>query len=141
MSCFEHFSANLGVKANMDKSSFYVAGVTPQFKEQMLNRLHFSSYTLAFKYLGVPISSNKLTISQCMPLVDKIVSRINCWTSRFHSYACKLQLIKSILFEMQTQWNEGNWNLQKFLWHGTKENSQKNPLLRGYFANLDPYEV
>ncbi|XP_019239266.1 PREDICTED: uncharacterized protein LOC109219285 [Nicotiana attenuata] len=58
--------------------------------------------TLPFKYLGVPLSSRKLSIHQCLPLVERITNRIKCWTSKLLSYSGQLQLIKSVLFEMQT---------------------------------------
>lgn len=104
MEAFENFSAVSGLKANLDKSSLYIAGVPLEFKEKMIAELHLTLGTLPFKYLGVPLSTGKLTIHQCMPLVEKIVDRIRSWTSKFLSYAGRLQLIKSVLFEMKTYW-------------------------------------
>lgn len=47
----------------------------------------FSAGKLPFKYLGVPLSSRKLTIYQCEPLVDRTVSKIRYWTAKLLSYA------------------------------------------------------
>nr|XP_009592377.1 uncharacterized protein LOC104089234 [Nicotiana tomentosiformis] len=74
MGAFEHFSAVSGLKANLEKSSLYIAGVPLAFKERMIAELHLTLGTLPFKYLGVPLSTRKLT--QCIPLVEKIVDRI-----------------------------------------------------------------
>ncbi|XP_070014267.1 uncharacterized protein [Nicotiana sylvestris] len=73
MEAFEHFSVVSGLKANLDKSSLYIAGVPMEFKEKMIAELHLTLVTLIFKYLGVPLSTRKLTIYQCMPLIEKIV--------------------------------------------------------------------
>lgn len=47
---------------------------------------------MPFKYLGVPLSTNRVTIVQCQLLIDKIMGRIQNWTSRFLSG--RVQLIR-----------------------------------------------
>ncbi|XP_009772130.1 uncharacterized protein [Nicotiana sylvestris] len=63
MKQFEHFSAASGLQANMEKSSLYVAGVSTQYKDEILKELHFTTGALPFKYLRVLLSSKKLTVS------------------------------------------------------------------------------
>ncbi|XP_060183210.1 uncharacterized protein LOC132613180 [Lycium barbarum] len=120
--CFEHFSDVSGLKANMEKSCLYIAGVTPDFISDLTVEFHFTV--------------GNLTISQCMPLVEKIAARVKCWTSRFLSYRGRLQLIKSVLFEMQTYWAQVFLIPKKvhtlvtsicrnYLRSGSKENSRK----------------
>ena len=53
------------------------------------------------KYLGVPFISTRLSHSDCQPLLDKIMTRIQSWTSRSLSYAGRLQLISSVLYSIQ----------------------------------------
>jgi len=43
---------------------------------------------------------------QCQPLVKKIISRIENWSSKLLSYARRSQLIKSVLFDVQTYWSQ-----------------------------------
>ena len=43
---------------------------------------------------------------QCQPLVKKIISRIENWSSKLLSYAGRMQLIKSVLFGVQTYWSQ-----------------------------------
>ncbi|XP_059284882.1 uncharacterized protein LOC132038189 [Lycium ferocissimum] len=60
---FYHFSEVSGLKANMEKNSLYVAGITDVLRDQMLDDFHFTLGSLPFKYLGVPLSSRKLAKS------------------------------------------------------------------------------
>nr|XP_009589389.1 uncharacterized protein LOC104086761 [Nicotiana tomentosiformis] len=61
---FNHFSKVTGLIANLDKSSIYVAGVSQGFKDMISAYYQFNIEALPFKYLGVPLSSRKLTIQQ-----------------------------------------------------------------------------
>ena len=45
------------------------------------------------KYLGVPLLFTRLSHSDCQPLLDKIMARIQAWTSRALSFAGRLQLL------------------------------------------------
>nr|XP_016489760.1 PREDICTED: uncharacterized protein LOC107809615 [Nicotiana tabacum] len=81
---FNHFSKVTELMANLEKSSIYVAGVTQDFKDMISTDYQFKLEALPFKYLGVPLSSRKLSIQQTY------------WG----------QLIKNVLFEMQTYWGQ-----------------------------------
>nr|XP_009770010.1 PREDICTED: uncharacterized protein LOC104220772 [Nicotiana sylvestris] len=135
--CFQKFSEVSGLHANMDKSSLYIAGVKNEFKDKMLAELQLSEGTLPFKYLGVPLSAKKISTQQCMSLVERIVDNIRSWTSKFHSYAGSLQLIKSVLFEMQTYWAQVflipkkivkmvDSICMRYMWTGSNETTQRN---------------
>ncbi|XP_019227287.1 PREDICTED: uncharacterized protein LOC109208612 [Nicotiana attenuata] len=106
MKAFEHFSAVSGLKAYMEKSSLYITGVDQQLQNQIYDEMHFAVGEIPFKYLGVPLSSKKITVQQCMPLVERMIARIRCWTTKFLSYSGRVQLIKSVLFEIQTYWSQ-----------------------------------
>lgn len=106
MIAIDQFSLASGLNANMDKSHIYIAGITADEKLYIANETGFSLGELPFRYLGIPLSCKKLSIVQYMPLVDKIVARIKCWISRFLSYGGRLQMIKSVLFGMQTYWSQ-----------------------------------
>ncbi|XP_049406273.1 uncharacterized protein LOC125869919 [Solanum stenotomum] len=73
---FQNFSDVSGLQANTTKSSIYIAGVTHDVKTDILTQLGFDEGHLPFKYLGVPLSTKKLTIQQCMPLVEKITVKL-----------------------------------------------------------------
>ncbi|XP_049402279.1 uncharacterized protein LOC125866010 [Solanum stenotomum] len=72
---FIKFSKASGLQANTDKSSIYIAGVSDQTK-----------------YLGVPLSSKKLIDAAYLPHIEKITSKITCWSAKLLSYAGRMQL-------------------------------------------------
>lgn len=49
------------------------------------------------KYLGVPLSSEKLSRENIQPLVDKILKRIAGWRERLLSLAARTLLLKTCL--------------------------------------------
>ncbi|KAH0761419.1 hypothetical protein KY290_017492 [Solanum tuberosum] len=73
---------------------------------------------------------------QCMPLVEKITTKMRCWSTRLLFYSGRLQLIKFVLFGMQSYWAQ-IFVLPKrviklieaacmnFLWTGKGEMSKK----------------
>lgn len=71
---------------------------------KMINAFHFAKGELPFRYLGVPLSTKKLSVIQCQPLIRKILQRIDAWSTKFLSYAGRVQLIKSVLFGVQSYW-------------------------------------
>nr|XP_016441126.1 PREDICTED: uncharacterized protein LOC107766791 [Nicotiana tabacum] len=101
---FQRFFAASGLQANADKSSMYIAGVHQDIKASLLNLIGYTEGSIPFTYLGVPLSAKKLNIHQCLPLVEKIIEIVSCWSARMLSYSERVQLIKSVLFGMQTYW-------------------------------------
>ncbi|XP_059302208.1 uncharacterized protein LOC132054172 [Lycium ferocissimum] len=133
---FLKFSAASRLQANIDKSPIYMTGVKEPFKQQLLQTLGFCEGSLPFKYLGVPLSSKKLTIAQCLPFVGKITEKMKCWYARLLSYASRLQLIKSVIFGVQIYWAQIfilpkrimkmiDSICRSFLWTGSTEISKK----------------
>ncbi|WMV60256.1 hypothetical protein MTR67_053641 [Solanum verrucosum] len=101
---FVKFSSVSVLQATIEKSSIYMSGVKPEFKLTILQTLGFCEGTLPFIYLGVSLSSKKLTTDQWLPLVEKITQKMKCWSAKLLSYAGRLQWIKSIVFGKKTNW-------------------------------------
>ncbi|XP_058727219.1 uncharacterized protein LOC131598656 [Vicia villosa] len=78
--------------------------VTQEMKNNLLALSGFQEGTMPFKYLGVPITTKKLSIHHYMVLIDKIVCRTRIWTSKLLTYAGRLQLVKSISFAIVNYW-------------------------------------
>lgn len=85
---------------------------------------------LPVRYLWVPFISTRLTYTDCIPSVERIIARIKLWTSSSLTYAGRLQLIKSVLFSIQVYWSsifilpcatlkKIESILAAFLWRGT----------------------
>lgn len=106
MRMLDEFAAVSGLRANQLKSCIYFGGVKEELRKEILEMTRMTEGSLPFKYLGVPLSSQKLSIMQCQPLIQKILSRITCWSARLLSYAGRIQLIKSVLFGIQIYWSQ-----------------------------------
>ncbi|XP_019237786.1 PREDICTED: uncharacterized protein LOC109217943 [Nicotiana attenuata] len=125
-----------GLVANADKSSIFFGGVHNDKQQEILQVLDFVKGTLPVRYLGVPLSSKRLSLIQCQPLLEKMLGRIRSWTSKLMSYAGRVQLIKSVLFSIQVFWSQVfllpkkliqliERMCQTFLWTGGVEVSKK----------------
>ncbi|XP_049394711.1 uncharacterized protein LOC125859002 [Solanum stenotomum] len=95
---FRNFSEASGLQENTEKSFIYIVGVTNHTKQRIIEELRFIEGTLPFRYLGVPLASQKLGVNAYLPLIEKITAKITCWSAKVLSYAGRLQLIKTVLF-------------------------------------------
>lgn len=77
--CFQSFSQASGLIANQSKSSIYLGGVTHEIRQEIMNVLGFSYGEFPIRYLGVPLSTKRMSVLQCQPLIDKMLGRINSW--------------------------------------------------------------
>ncbi|XP_074293104.1 uncharacterized protein LOC141620024 [Silene latifolia] len=101
---FATFSKASGLTLNNDKSDIYFSGVPHKDIDEILLVSRFKRGNLPFKYLGIPISSKKMTKNDGMKLVDKITSKIRAWGARHLSYSGRLTLIRSVLTNMHSYW-------------------------------------
>lgn len=75
-SCFKEFSNTSGFIANIDKSCIHFGGVQEDIRSNILEAPDFAKGELPFRYLGVPLSTKRISIVQCKPLIDKILHRV-----------------------------------------------------------------
>ncbi|XP_058208177.1 uncharacterized protein LOC131321190 [Rhododendron vialii] len=99
------FETLSGLSPSPTKSNIFFSGVNHTTKSSISNILGFQEGSLLVRYLGVPLLSTKLKHTDCKVMVDRIVAKTKSWTNRYLSYAGRIQLIKSILFSMQTYWS------------------------------------
>ncbi|XP_019261814.1 PREDICTED: uncharacterized protein LOC109239681 [Nicotiana attenuata] len=59
---------------------------------------------LPFRYLGVPISARKLSITDCEMLVEKMATKVRTWSTRNISYAGRVMLVNSVLMQVHSYW-------------------------------------
>ncbi|XP_013633333.1 PREDICTED: uncharacterized protein LOC106339050 [Brassica oleracea var. oleracea] len=62
-----------------------------------ISRFGFSSGSLPIRYLGLPLMSRKLKISEYAPLIAKIFARFKMWATRTLSFAGRLQLLSTVI--------------------------------------------
>ncbi|KAL2898146.1 hypothetical protein RDABS01_039928, partial [Bienertia sinuspersici] len=94
---FDRFSKALGLKANNSKTKVYACGIDEEELQELLGKSGYKKGKIPFKYLGVPICSRWIGISQCERMVEAMTSRIRAWSSRHLLFAGKSQSINSVL--------------------------------------------
>ena len=73
------FSKASGLHANCNKSAMFLAGLSNEHKKSMAEELQFPLGNLLVKYLGVPLSSKRITAVVYDVLVDKMTEKIRNW--------------------------------------------------------------
>lgn len=68
----EEFCDASGLRANPYKSYCYLADVNDDRKMEILNELGFAEGSLPIKYIGCPLHSKRILISDYDPLLSKI---------------------------------------------------------------------
>ncbi|XP_074277549.1 uncharacterized protein LOC141601180 [Silene latifolia] len=126
---FSTFSSSSGLCLNKEKTDIYFNGVFDQIISNIRQISGFRRGALSFKYLGVPISSKRLTKNERAKLTDKIVARIRAWGTRRLSYAGCLVLVNAVLTSLHSYWatiflipsgvmNRIDSLCRNFLWEG-----------------------
>ncbi|XP_070004706.1 uncharacterized protein [Nicotiana sylvestris] len=80
-----------------------------------------------------------MSVQQCQPLLEKMIGRIQSWTTKFLSYAGRVQLIRSVLLSIQVYWSQIfllpkklihliESMCRRFLWTGSVEATRKAPI-------------
>jgi hypothetical protein len=121
MDKIHNFPRSTGLHVNPSKCKIFYGGVEERIKDSILKVTSFAEGSLPFRYLGVPLTSKKLSIHHYMPLVDRIVERMHI-TGR-------LQLIASVTFVVANYWmqclplpkkviHKINAICRSFLWSG-----------------------
>ncbi|PKI71887.1 hypothetical protein CRG98_007746 [Punica granatum] len=93
-----------GLKLNPEKSEIFMGGINEEGIIDLVNCSGFKKGTLPVRYLGIPLVSGKLSLKNCKALMERIVKRIRSWSVKHLSYACRVQLINSVLFSMANYW-------------------------------------
>jgi hypothetical protein len=139
MAKLQTFSRSTGLYVNPSKCRVYYGGVKDHVKVNIRQTTSFADGSLPFRYLGVPLTSKKLSIHHYMPLVDRIVECIHNWSAKLLSHAGRLQLIRSVIFAMANYWmqclphpkkviHKINAVCRSFLWSGGAVVTRKSPV-------------
>ncbi|CAJ2661953.1 unnamed protein product [Trifolium pratense] len=129
MAKIHDFSRSTGLHVNPSKCKVFYGGVEEHVKDCIRAVTSFTEGSLPFRYLGIPLTSKKLSIHHYMPLVDRIVERIRNWSAKLLSHAGRLQLIASVTFAVANYWmqclplpkkviHKINAICRSFLWSG-----------------------
>lgn len=81
------FELRSGLAISVEKTSLFAAGIKPHELIQIKTSTGLSEGTLPVRYLGVPLCTKKLTLTNCAPLLQCIKSKLHSWTVRTLSFA------------------------------------------------------
>ncbi|XP_077232361.1 uncharacterized protein LOC143869152 [Tasmannia lanceolata] len=137
--CLDRFKNCTGLEANFNKSEIIFAGCNHRLKGHIRRVLQMNEGALPMKYLGLPLTSGRLTNGDCIPLISKIRGRIASWTNRFLSKAGRVELIKSVLNSFSVYWssafrlpmgvlNEIDKIMRIFVWAGSSMANSYHPI-------------
>ena len=99
------FTDMSGLQANSSKSTFYSTAMDNDEVPRIEQFSGFKHENLPLRYLGVLINSKRLKASECDALVEKMTSRIRCWSTRHLSFAGIAQLINFVLLSRHYLWS------------------------------------
>lgn len=133
LSVFDGFEKASGLKINLEKSTLYMAGMN---QNEDITTFSFDRGQLPVRYLGLPLLTKRMTVSDFLLLIEKIRKRISSWTGRFLSFGGRLQLIKSVITSLANFWlsafrlpasclQEIERMCSAFLWSGPDLNPKK----------------
>ncbi|XP_038994273.1 uncharacterized protein LOC120118241 [Hibiscus syriacus] len=100
VSILEKFYELSGIRLNAMKSELFACGLPMNILEQIQYATNFKIGQLPVRYLGVPLVTRKLSSNDCSALLVRIKNRIDQWASRKLSFGGRLQLVKSVLFNI-----------------------------------------
>ncbi|KAL0298097.1 UNVERIFIED_CONTAM: hypothetical protein Scaly_3072700 [Sesamum calycinum] len=108
------FSILSGLNVNPAKSQIILSRAAQQHKQQLIELLGFQEGFLPVKYLGVPLTSSRLTVADCRPLINTLESRLEGWNQLSLSFAGRALLIKSVLSTLHTYWASLDVGMPKY---------------------------
>ncbi|KAG2292653.1 hypothetical protein Bca52824_039322 [Brassica carinata] len=118
------------MQGSVEKSCFFSAGLNTLETSALVNSTGISQGSLPMRYLGLPLSTKKLSLLNCEPLLQKIKAKINIWTAKYLSFAGRLQMISSVISGIINFWcaafvlpveciNQINSLCAAYLWKGS----------------------
>jgi hypothetical protein len=95
------FADSTGLKVNYAKTSMHSINTSQDELCHLASTFHCSTDSFPFTYLGLPLSLNKPTVQDCLPLVDRVERRLIS-TSIFLNQGGKLQMVNYVLSSLPT---------------------------------------
>ena len=101
LSDFQYLS---GLAISPQKSCFFPAALSSSEIDPISSASGIPRGILPMRYLGFPLNTKKLSLLNREPLLQKIKSKISCWTSKYISFAGRLQLLSSVISGLINFW-------------------------------------
>ena len=126
------FERHSGLGVSLSKNCFFTCGLPQTEITEIAEETGLSHGTLPIRYLGVPLCTKKISLSNCEPLISSIKGKLNSWSAKTLSFAGRLLLINTVLAGITNFWCS-TFTLPKscikiinsmcgaYLWKGTLE--------------------
>lgn len=98
------FELRSGLAVSVQKSSFFASGLSQQELDTIKASTGMPHASLPVRYLGVPLTTKKLSIHDCEVLIQQVKGRMNSWSARSLSFVGRLLLIKTVIAGINTFW-------------------------------------
>jgi len=80
------------------KISNSARGCADNLQQKCLQVTGLKGTSFPLKYLGVPITASRLIKIECASVVEKIMAKVQLWTTRKISFAGRARLINNVIF-------------------------------------------
>lgn len=100
----KEFEERSVLAVSMQKTSFYASGLTTAETDLIQASTGMTLGSLPFRYLGVPLNSRKLSLTNCEPLIHQVKSRLSSWSVKTLSLSGRLLLIKTVIAGITIFW-------------------------------------
>lgn len=94
----QQFHSFSGLDMNASKSELFLGGFGDAEAAGASDLIGVRLGTFPSRYLGLPLSTTKLSLATLQPFIQKITSHLHSWTAKFLSYAGKIRLIVSVIY-------------------------------------------
>ncbi|GJW60305.1 RNA-directed DNA polymerase, eukaryota, reverse transcriptase zinc-binding domain protein [Tanacetum coccineum] len=100
------FSKESGLVLNIHKSTIFFGSVKENEKQRILEVMSFVVGTLPMKYLGVPLITKNIGVTECNQLVDRVKPKVNDWKIK-NTIICRLAMHKRLATQDRIMvWNK-----------------------------------
>ncbi|KAL0671663.1 hypothetical protein Bca4012_034367 [Brassica carinata] len=97
------FQSKSGLALNIRKTCVFVDG-DETASTTLASDFGLVRGSLPVRYLGLPLSPHKLKKQDYQPLIDRIKLRVSSWSTRRLSFAGRLQLLNSVIYNIINFW-------------------------------------
>lgn len=102
MSNFKSWS---GMDMNDTKSEIFYGGYSELQATVLGDLAGIKRGAFPTRYLGLPLSPNKISWATLQPFLERITSKLHSWTVKILSYAGKIKMVYSVIYDMVNFWS------------------------------------
>ncbi|KAG2300270.1 hypothetical protein Bca52824_036742 [Brassica carinata] len=99
----ELFASWSGLRMNKEKAQLFATGLN-QEESLAISQYGFANGKLPIRYLGLPLMSRRLKISEYADLLDKITRKFKAWGTKTLSFVGHLELIRTVIYGLVNFW-------------------------------------